>query len=266
VNTGAEHISADHDGEHHLDPKLVYDMSRLGMWLFLATEILLFGGLFTTYGVYRLKFPEMWSESSGALSVPFGAANTIILLASSFSAAWAVDAIKRNQQKLVSWLLLITIALGAAFMVNKFFEYSHKTHEITLTNLAIDPTLTKSLVEAGKCTDLPKPSEKQLAEAKATKKKVATKECRVVPFAAKYVGHPNEPVFANLYFVQYFIMTGIHGLHIIIGLGLFGWILLLNLRGKLTSDWFTPVEIGGLYWHLVDLIWIYLFPLLYLVG
>ncbi len=239
----AEH----HDGEHHLDPKLVYNMSKLGMWLFLATEILLFAGLFATYFVFRYKYPEMWKESHYALSIPMGAANTVLLLGSSFTVAWAVDAIKQGKTQLVNWLLIVTIALGATFMVNKYFEYSHKTHEINLSKKAIDPTLTKALEDKGKCD---------------------AANCKVIPFNPSSIGAPTKekPVFANLFFFQYFIMTGIHGLHILIGLGLFTWILLLNFRNKLNAAWFTPVEIGGLYWHLVDLIWIYLFPMLYLVS
>lgn len=250
-----DHHDDHHDGEHHLPPALVYSMSKLGMWLFLATEVLLFAGLFATYAVYRYKNPEMWQGSAVALSVPMGAANTILLLASSFTVAWAVDAIKRGHKILVQWLLIITIAMGAAFMVNKYFEYSHKTHEIALIETAIDPVLRAAKDKDGKCfTDL--------SSGKSVRK------CKVIPFDPAAIGKATaeKPVFANLFFFQYFVMTGIHGLHIIIGLGIFTWILSLSFRDKLDEKWFTPVEIGGLYWHLVDLIWIYLFPMLYLVA
>ena len=235
--------------EHHdLHPsaELSYQMSKLGMWAFLITEIMLFSGMFVTFAVYRYRFTEMFSEGGSFLSVPFGAVNTIVLLTSSFTVAWAVDAIKRNKMHLTVWLLTITVALAGTFMINKFFEYSHKTHEVEMAETNLVPAYAESLKKDGKCTN---------------------GKCLARPFQPQNIGShaASSPVFANVFFTQYFVMTGIHGLHVIIGMGLFIWIIFLGLKGRLTSNWFTPVEVGGLYWHLVDLIWIYLFPMLYLL-
>ena len=272
-------VDHSYDEEHHLPAPLVYSMSKLGMWLFLATEVLLFAGLFTTFAVYRLKAGDMFKETHKLLSVPFGTANTILLLASSFTVAWAVDAIKRNKQQLVNWLLVITIALGAAFMVNKYFEYSHKIHPTWVKASILAQPFVKALDRDGKCVD-PK-GDVAFAKAKAAAKKAGkevpeqplmtnTKECEVIPMNLSNVGigvqAADRPVFMNTFIAQYVIMTGIHGLHIIIGLGIFVWILILSFKGRISNRWFTPIELGGLYWHLVDLIWIYLFPMLYLVS
>lgn len=241
-----ESMTDEHHGLHPTASQ-VYSMSKLGMWVFLITEILLFSGLFVTYAVYRYRYPDMFHEAHHFLSVPFGAANTVILLASSFTVAWAVDAIKRNKRQLTNWLIVITIGLAAGFMANKAMEYTHKTHpeEIKKENLA--PAYAAALEEAGKCEN---------------------GKCIAVPFQPWNMGAKNAktPVFANTFFAQYFIMTGIHGLHVLIGMGIFIWVLSLGLRDKLSPEWMTPVEVSGLYWHLVDLIWIYLFPMLYLVS
>ena len=178
---------------------------KLGMWLFLATEILLFGGLFTVYAIYRAKYPEMFFEGHEELSVFLGGMNTIILIISSFTVAVGVTAIQRNSAKLLSWMISITILCGALFTLNKYFEYSAKFHH------GIFP---------GK----------------------------------------------NIFFSLYFMMTGLHMLHVFIGMAILGVVLYFNLKGRYSSSNYTTVEVAALYWHLVDLIWIYLFPLLYLVA
>ena len=201
----AEH-SHDHGGHvHHIDPKLEYSMSKFGMWLFLGTEILLFGGLFAAYAIYRAKYPEMFHEQHKELNVTIGAINTIILIFSSMTMAMAVTGIQRGKKNLVSILLLITIICGIAFGVNKYFEYGHKFEH--------------------------------------------------------HIG-PGTSIF----FALYFMMTGLHMIHVFIGLAILVVLLVLNMKGKFSAQYNTPIEVGGLYWHLVDLIWIYLFPLLYLIS
>ena len=194
-----------HHPEHELDPVVEYDSSKLGMWLFLGTEILLFGGLFAAYTIFRAKFPEMFSEQHKELSLALGAANTVILIFSSLTMAIAVWAAQRGDRRKVVIFMVITIICGLAFGVNKYFEYGAKfSHHI----------------------------------------------------------YPDTSIF----FALYFLMTGLHMLHVFVGLVILIVIAVLAQKGKFTKEYYTPVEVGGLYWHLVDLIWIYLFPLLYLVG
>lgn len=245
-----------HDGSKWGNPPaLVYDMSRMGMWLFLATELLLFAVLFTAYAVYYFHDPAGFHASAHELSVTFGAVNTVILLFSSFTVAWSIEAIKQGKTKQMNILLAITIACGLAFLVNKYFEYSHKMHEVELQEVALkkSPAFLSSLKESGKCY----------------KNAQGEDVCKVIPFNVANVGSGdplNKPAFASMFFFLYFFLTGVHGLHIVVGVSLLIWVLFKGLRGDFHPGWYTPVEIGGLYWHLVDLIWIYLFPLLYLVS
>ena len=196
---------------------LTHEMSKLAMWLFLATEVLLFAGLFSTYGVYRYWYGEEFKLAAHKLSIPLGAVNTVILLFSSFTVAWSVDAIKRNLIKTTKVLLLITVLCGSVFLAVKYFEYSDKIHHgLFPSQLAVDDLgLSKGKI---------------------------------------------------IFFFQYFLMTGVHGLHVIIGMGVWMYVLAKLHKGTLNSEYYTHVEVGGLYWHLVDLIWIFVFPLLYLVA
>jgi cytochrome c oxidase subunit 3 len=195
-----EHVHA-----HHADPVVEYQTAKFGMWLFIATELLLFGGLFAAYTIYRAKYPQMFHEQHAELNKPIGALNTVILICSSLTMALGVGSIKRGNQKLLRLFLLLTILLGIAFLINKYFEYGHKfEHHI----------------------------------------------------------YPGTSIF----FALYFMMTGLHMIHVIAGLIVLTGVLMLSFTGKFSDKYNTPVELGGIYWHLVDLIWIYLFPLLYLIG
>lgn len=238
---------------------VVYSMSKFGMWLFLGTEILLFAILFTAYAIGYYRDPAGFHASAKELSVAFGTANTIILLFSSFTVAWAIEAVKHGQTRLMSALLLITIVCGVVFLVNKKFEYSHKMHEVELAKAAIAPDLYKTLKAENKCEN---------TFDKLHGADIEVEKCKVVPFNTANIGSkdPTKPAFASIFFFLYFIMTGIHGIHIIIGLCLLTWVFIKGRRKEFHPGWYTPVEITGLYWHLVDLIWIFLFPLLYLVA
>ncbi|MBI3018790.1 MAG: cytochrome c oxidase subunit 3 family protein [Deltaproteobacteria bacterium] len=185
--------------------------------LFLATEILLFGGLFVIYIMFRGLYPEVFHEASRYLNRPMGALNTVVLICSSFTMAMAVSRAQHNESKKAAVLLLITFLFGLTFMVVKYFEYTHKIHEGLLPG---------------------------------------------IHFSFAEMAHPKAPLFFSLYFM----MTGLHGLHVLVGMGLIFWVLVRAVKGEFSSEYFTPVELTGLYWHLVDLIWIYLFPLLYLIG
>lgn len=238
---------------------LVYNMSKMGMWLFLGTEILLFMMLFVAYAISYYRNPESFHASAKELSVPFGTANTIILLFSSFTVAWSIEAIKQGKTRLMNILLILTIVCAGAFLVNKYFEYSHKMHEVKLERAAIMQPLGDKLKSEGKCAVTG-----VVSHGKTIQKEV----CSVIPFDVRNVGEADitKPAFANMFFFLYFLMTGVHGLHIVIGMSLLIWILFKGMKKDFHPGWYTPVEVGGLYWHLVDLIWIYLFPLLYLVS
>lgn len=201
---------------HHMDVPTAYSAAKLGMWLFLATEVLLFGGLFAAYAIYHWLYYDQFHHASTHLMWQMGAINTTILLISSYFAAIAVDAAQHGDNKKVSRLMLGTIACGAVFLVIKYFEYSAKY------------------------------------------------EHHLFP---EFGGpHGVNAMAYKAYFGLYYCMTGLHALHVIIGMGILGWVWTKSRKGRFSSRYYTPVEVGALYWHLVDLIWIYLFPLLYLVG
>jgi cytochrome c oxidase subunit III len=189
---------------------------RLGMWLFLATEVLLFAGLFLGYTLYRWLYFPTFHAASHLLDVKLGAFNTIVLITSSLSVALAYDAIKKDQAKKCVALLAFTLVCAAVFLVVKYFEYSHKFHEGQLPG-------------------------------------------------RWYTYEGLQAPGVNLYFTIYFLTTGLHAFHVIVGMTVLAWVMVRVMKGKYSSAYYVPVELGGLYWHLVDLIWIFLFPLLYLV-
>ncbi|MCP3943273.1 MAG: cytochrome c oxidase subunit 3 family protein [Desulfobacteraceae bacterium] len=187
---------------------------KMGMWLFLYTEIILFGGLFVLYAVYFSRYTSDFIEGGKGLSLIFGVVNTIILLISSFAVAAAITAIQRGQKKIVLSAIAGCLGCGAIFLVNKYFEWGHKIA------LGIYPNSDRLL---------------------------------------------DGPDGLNMFFGLYYIITGLHGLHIVIGMTFlavsFGFVLV----GRVTAKRFALLENAGLYWHLVDLIWIFIFPLFYLV-
>jgi cytochrome c oxidase subunit 3 len=209
---------------HHFEtPVQQFDAAKLGMWLFLAQEVLFFSGLFVSYLVFRLWYPDAWSVCSHELDWKMGTVNTLVLLFSSLTAVLAVRSAQLGKKNEVSGYILVTIACAFAFLVIKYFEYVHK-------------------FEAG-----------------------------LLPGShfAPVAGHTIASVFppgSAAYFSVYFMATGVHGVHVIIGIGVLFWILKRNMSGEFSKDFFTPVDLVALYWHLVDLIWIYLFPFLYLID
>jgi cytochrome c oxidase subunit III len=188
--------------------------SKTGMWLFLFTEMLLFGGLFVVYSVYRYRNPEAFHLAAHELSVFIGTVNTIILLISSSTIAMSITALQQKNKKLCLILLGITVFLGIMFLVNKYFEWGDHIRE------------------------------------------------HIYPGSQVLALRGQGDV---LFYGLYFFMTGLHALHIIIGLAFIGFIIVFIVRDKVTSDNFVLLENSGLYWHLVDLIWIFLFPLFYLI-
>lgn len=189
--------------------------AKMGMWLFLFTEVLLFGGLFVLYAVTLQRFPVEFHEASKMLDLTMGTLNTVVLITSSLFAVLSVTALQKGDRVKAKLFLVLTILMALVFLVDKYFEWGHKFH------LGIYPGS---------------------------------------PAMADYA--PGVQAFFNLYYV----MTGLHGAHIVIGMAVLIWVYALINRGKCTPDHFVALENGGLYWHLVDLIWIYLFPLFYLIA
>ena len=223
------------EGHTHDNPALLHhfategqqkNAASLGMWLFLAQEVMFFGGLFCAYLVYRHWYYGDFSAASETIAILPGAINTAVLICSSLTVVLAVRAAQLNKRlQLVFWLLA-TIVLGLAFLGIKAFEYYEKFVEHHI------PGVNFSFIE-----HLP-----------------------------NQTGVMANPHHAEMFFSLYFAMTGMHALHMIIGVGLFGFLAFEAWRGKYTSEYYTPIENSGLYWHFVDIIWIYLFPLIYLID
>jgi cytochrome c oxidase subunit III len=205
-------------GHHYADAHQEFTSAKLGFWLFLATEILLFGGLFVAFVVFQNMFPEMFIASHHHLNRILGGTNTVVLITSSLTMALGVRAAQMGQRRRLIGFLSATLVLAAVFLAIKYVEYAAKIEHGLLPGFWYNPHST------------------------------------------------SDPVNGNLFFGLYFMMTGLHGLHVVAGMIAISWILARAARGHFSPEYHTPVELVGLYWHLVDLIWIYLFPLFYLVG
>jgi cytochrome c oxidase subunit 3 len=232
---------------HHFEtPQQQFDTAKLGMWAFLAQEILFFSGLFVAYGIYRTWYPEAFSVGSHLLDWRMGGINTVVLLVSSFTAAMAVQRAQLGDKKWTGHLLIITFLCAGGFMVVKYFEYTHKIHVGILPGQYFGcPGFDCSVP----------PGHHFVEEVGAA-----------IDAAHHNAGAGMVPYHLRSFFGIYFIMTGLHGLHVLIGMGLIIWIWRKNNRGDFSPEYNTPVDIFALYWHLVDLIWIFLFPLLYLID
>ena len=207
----AESGKEEHSGhEEHRD----YMGSKMGMWIFLYTEIILFGGLFILYSVYRAKFPAEFHHAALELNTTLGTLNTVVLLTSSLCVALSITAIQKGEKKLSIYFLSATIFMAFLFLVNKYFEWSAKIHHGI---------------------------------------------------------YPNSPALAdfsmgeNTFFGLYYVMTGLHGIHVVIGIIVLSIMLYLLTKDIINKTDFIKLENAGLYWHIVDIIWIYLFPLFYLI-
>jgi len=217
---------AAHGHEHH--PRLQHHFDSLeqqlyastfGMWVFLVTEVLFFGGMFMAYILYRIWYPDMFVAASHHLSIPLGTFNTAVLIGSSLTMAYAVNAAQRGAKprEQVMWLVG-TMILGAIFLGVKVIEYADKFGH------------------------------------------------HLVPGPNFHFDKPEFQQTAQIYYSLYFSLTGLHATHMIVGMVIMAIIARMAAKGQFTPEWYTPVEIMGLYWHFVDLVWIFLFPLLYLIG
>ena len=203
---------------HFTDIEQQNESGTLGMWLFLLTEIMFFGGLFASYAIYRLRYFEAFREGSHLLNVKFGAINTAVLIGSSLTMALAVRAAQLSRRKAMIAFIILTMVLGIAFIGIKLnYEWSADYHE------------------------------------------------GLIPWMGFHVESPNA-AGVRLFFCFYFFMTGLHALHMVVGLGIMCVLLHMAAKGRFDGGYIAPVEITGLYWHFVDIVWIFLFPLLYLIG
>jgi cytochrome c oxidase subunit III len=214
--------AAHHDAHpalaHHFDSLAQQsEATTLGMWVFLVTEVLFFGGLFATYAIYRSWYPEAFAAASHELDVTLGTINTVVLITSSLTMALAVHAAQLGERKLLMGFLILTMILGTVFLGIKSVEYYHKFAE----------------------HHVPGPD---------------------FHFEKEYFRH------AQIFFSLYFLMTGLHAVHMIIGIAIMLVMLWWSWNGTITVEYSSPIEISGLYWHFVDIVWIFLFPLLYLLG
>jgi cytochrome c oxidase subunit 3 len=216
------------EATHHHHPALAHqfdsleaqsEATTLGMWVFLATEVLFFGGLFACYTIYRSWYPDAFAAASRSIDITLGATNTVVLITSSLTMALAVHAAQLGHRKLLMAFLVITMVLGVVFLGIKSVEYYQKfvEHHIPGPNFNFEE-------------------------------------------------FPQYNKHAQLFFSLYFVMTGLHAAHMIIGLGIMLTMLWWSWRGIITPEYYSPIEISGLYWHFVDIVWIFLFPLLYLIG
>ncbi|MEZ6190246.1 MAG: cytochrome c oxidase subunit 3 [Phycisphaerales bacterium] len=327
---------------HHFEtPKQQFESGKLGMWVFLATEILMFGGLFCAYSIYRGNHQDVFLYGYGALNKYWGATNTVVLLASSLTMAWGVRAAQKGQQKLLLAMLIATFMGGVGFMCIKTIEYKAKwdhglfpgtmnafyykngapayPDKIEHAIAYIDAHNTgghapahggEHLADAH--AEAPAHDEHAAPEAASEASEAhaetaeghtaviipaafgAPADVSLIPHPAvttetglldtaidnagvtvlPHAGHtqrvwaslsPEEQGKVHIFFAIYFLMTGLHGLHVLIGMAVILWLIIKAAKGTFGKEYFTPVDIGGLYWHLVDLIWIFLFPLLYLI-
>jgi cytochrome c oxidase subunit 3 len=251
---------------HHFDtPQHQFDSGKLGVWLFLVTEILFFSGLFCAYAVYRALHPEIFEYAHYYLDTTLGAINTCVLILSSVTAAWAVRNAQLRQTNALIINIVITILCGFGFMGIKYVEYSHKIHDGLLPGLHYNPT--------HKAWELPAYQAKfgeggGHAAAAGDAHGAAAQAAPTAGMSKKLVGPHEfnvEPRNVHRFFGIYFCMTGLHGLHVLVGIGIWVWLLIRAKAGEFGPDYFGPVDYAALYWHIVDLIWIYLFPLLYLI-
>jgi cytochrome c oxidase subunit 3 len=208
---------------HFVDMEAQKEASALGMWIFLVTEVLFFGGMFTAYVIYRASYTRAFEGASNLLDIRLGAFNTVVLIVSSLTMALAVRAGQMGKKNLILLFLALTILLGSTFLGVKVVEYTQKFqhHEVPGPHF-------------------------------------------VVPLDEET--HQPLPRQSEMFFSLYFCMTGLHALHMIIGIGLLLWLMARARRGEFTASYNTPVDMVGLYWHFVDVVWIFLFPLLYLLG
>jgi cytochrome c oxidase subunit III len=208
----------DHSLAHQFDDiEQQHESASIGMWIFLSTEVMFFGGMFLGYAVYRSMYHTAYAEASRHLDVLLGGINTGVLLCSSLTMALAVHAAQLGGRRTVVIFILATIVLASVFLGIKTSEYYHKYEEHLIPG-------------------------------------------RHFEFSGPNANH------AQMFFSFYFVMTGMHALHMVVGIGIMLVMIMLTMRGRFSTEYSSPIEMTGLYWHFVDIVWVFLFPLLYLVD
>jgi cytochrome c oxidase subunit 3 len=235
--------------QHHFDTMAQQkEAAVIGMWVFLLTEILFFGGLFAAYMIYRVWYFDAFAEASRSLSLFWGGLNTAVLIGSSLTMAMAVRGAQTNKRvATVNWLIL-TMILGAVFLGVKVIEYADKFEHHHVPGASFVWAAEHAVPAAAG------------AEHAAPAAAEGAAEHRQLSLSPEQLQRTTQ-----IYFSLYFTMTGLHALHMIIGIGLMSVITWMAWKGKFDEQYYTPVEMSGLYWHFVDIVWIFLFPLLYLV-
>jgi cytochrome c oxidase subunit III len=230
----AEHATHVEGLAHHfVSMEQQKEAGMIGMWVFLLTEVMFFGGLFLAYTIYRTTYPEGFLYGSHLLNVKLGGTNTVVLIVSSLTMAMAVYYSQKGERKKLMAFLAITLILGLVFLGIKYVEYSTKIQDHLFPAASLyHPVTPEQATESQKEHAIP--------------------------------ANLQRPVQVFLWI--YFLMTGLHALHMIIGFGILSVILWMAYKDRFDSRWYTPVELSGLYWHFVDIVWIFLFPLLYLVD
>jgi cytochrome c oxidase subunit III len=299
ASAGDGHAHSVHLAHHFDTPEQQNTAAKLGMWVFLGTEILMFGGLFCAYSIFRHNHPAVFAFAAEAyLNTKLGALNTVILITSSLTMAWGVRAAQMNNRNLTMVCLVLTLLGAAGFMVVKSVEYTAKWKEDVWIGQwnkynamyegkdpeappqqpgPVGPPVVLPTVPANvaKPTDANTGNDVSMIQPRFNG---PTGLAPAGPEASPFSGTPEEirtERYRDLsdrdqwrvsqFFSIYFLMTGLHGLHVLIGMGLITWLLIKTRQGTFSSEYYTPVDLIGLYWHLVDLIWIFLFPLLYLI-
>lgn len=226
--------------QHHFENmEQQREAGTLGMWIFLVTEIMFFGGMFLAYALYRWKFPGAFASGSNHLDIWLGAVNTGVLILSSFTMALAVYFTQVGKLRPQVWCLVLTLVLGLTFLGIKAVEYQAKYHD--------------SLIPGNLIPGRPFNPKVQL-------------EGQPVDSHALHLPEGATVEQVEMFYWIYFAMTGMHALHMIIGAGLLSYLVIFSLKRRFDPEYHSPVEVIGLYWHFVDIVWIFLFPLLYLLG
>ncbi len=281
---------------HHFDtPKQQFEAGKLGMWMFLATEVLLFGGLFVGYSIWRGLHPELFKYGSQFLDTTLGATNTVVLIVSSLTMATAVTMAQLGRRGPLVLMLVLTLAGAVTFLVIKYFEYTSKfehglypglkMYQVALSHgppetfggpltsppdaaPAPAPAVPPGMPPGTEPSTIPMPASGPAGIDEA----VLAEHHGGIRHKEHAGGEHVHPVFdrvspnnVHMFFNIYFLMTGLHGIHVAIGIIMLTWLLVGALKGRFSPQYFTPVDLGGLYWHIVDLIWIFLFPLFYLI-
>jgi cytochrome c oxidase subunit 3 len=305
LHSGHGHLDdAGHAGHnphlaHHFDtPEQQYRSAKLGMWVFLGTEILMFGGLFCAYAINRHNHPLVFSFAAESyLNVKLGTLNTLVLITSSLTMAWGVRAAQLNRRRTLIICLVLTLLGAAGFMVIKSIEYSAKWDEhvfvgelnkyndyndakykdappaqpvVTTVALPTPPKPEITASDGNSLNDISKVKPEYIGPtglAPSIPRSIeATPSDSPEYIQARYRGLSSRDQWdVATFFSCYFLMTGLHGIHVVVGMALITWLLIRSIRGDFSSEYFTPVDLIGLYWHLVDMIWIFLYPLLYLI-